>query len=209
MFTGIIEEIGRVRSVKREAGRVRLTVEAALVLEGLRSGDSVSIDGACQTVVELAPGAFAVDSLAESLRKTTLGRLAAGGRVNLERALRADARLGGHLVQGHVSGTAGLREIRRSAGNLHLVARMPAGLLRYCAREGSIALDGVSLTIADLNGEDLIVNVIPATLERTTLGAKRPGELLNVETDLVVRGLESLLGGGARLSPERMRQSGY
>lgn len=209
MFTGIVEEIGRVRSVRRQAGRVRLTVEASVVLEELRPGDSISIDGACQTVVELDPRSFAVDSLAESLRKTTLGRLAAGGRVNLERALRADSRLGGHLVQGHVSGTAALREIRRSAGNLHLVVRMPAELLRYCAREGSITLDGVSLTIAGLAGEDLVVNVIPASLERTTLGAKRPGQLLNVETDLVVRGLESLLGGGARLSPQRMRQLGY
>jgi riboflavin synthase len=191
MFTGIVEEIGRVRSALRAGDSARLVIEAATVLAETGPGDSISIDGVCQTVTGL-------------LRKP-------GDRVNLERSLRADARLGGHIVQGHVSGVASIREIRRSVDNVYLSVELPVDLMRYCVREGSIALDGISLTIADLVGTRVVINVIPATLERTTLTDKRPGDQLNVETDIIGRYVERLLSAYERpgMTTGRMQELGY
>jgi riboflavin synthase len=194
MFTGIIEEVGIVRSLKRKgSGWVQLEVEGKVVLEGSRIGDSVAIDGVCQTIQGMGPRTFRVDTLAESLKKTTLGNLSPGARVNLERALRFDGRLGGHFVQGHVSGVGRIRTIKREKNNVYVSLLLSPDLLRYCVPEGSIALDGISLTLASVTDREITVNLIPVTLEQTTWGGKKEGDSVNVETDIIGRYVERFL----------------
>jgi riboflavin synthase len=197
MFTGIVEEVGEVASFRRFDGRARLTIRARKVLEGTADGDSISIDGVCQTVVELDGGTFGVDVLAESLKKTTLGSLRTGLHVNLERALRSDARFDGHIVQGHVHCPAPIRELREDGSNTYLTVEIPENLLRYCVAEGSIALDGMSLTIARLAGALATMNIIPATLDKTALRYKRTGDFMNLETDIIARYVERFVQYGA------------
>ncbi|MDR3342536.1 MAG: riboflavin synthase [Treponema sp.] len=211
MFTGIVEETGTVISVTRETGRARLLIQAARVLEGTRLGDSITIEGVCQTVTSISPGegTFAVFTLAESLKKTTLGSLRGGSRVNLERALRLDSRLGGHLVQGHVGCTVPIRELSKTPGNVYLSVEIPEALIPYCIPEGSIALDGMSLTIARISGHIVTVNIIPTTFAVTSLGYKKPGDRMNLETDIIGRYVERLLSTGASLSAGKMREWGY
>ncbi|MDR2493945.1 MAG: riboflavin synthase [Spirochaetaceae bacterium] len=213
MFTGIIEEVGRVLSVTGFGDKARLVVRAAVVLAGTKIGDSISIDGVCQTVTALdspEKGTFSVDTLGESLKKTTLGSLRAGSPVNLERALQPHSRMGGHIVQGHVSAVARISEMRTAGHNVYLSVEIPDVDARYCVREGSIALDGISLTIADLKGTIATMNLIPATLKATSLGAKKPGDLMNLETDIIGRYVEKLLGQKpAGLTFERLRDLGY
>ncbi|MDR3325487.1 MAG: riboflavin synthase [Spirochaetaceae bacterium] len=196
MFTGIVEEVGEVVSLERETGRARLLVRAAKALEGASLGDSISINGACQTVAAISGGAFSVWTLAESLKKTTLGGLRSGDAVNLERALRVDGRLGGHIVQGHVNAAVPIRSLRSGGGNVYLSVEIPPELRRYCVREGSVALDGASLTIADFADGLVSVNIIPATFEGTALKTKRAGDYMNLEVDILARYVESLLSGG-------------
>lgn len=194
MFTGIVEEVGTVRSIQQlGSGWTQLEVEARTVLVGSNVGDSIAIDGVCQTIKRLNPHSFFVDTLAESLKKTTLGFLRTGSRVNLERALRFDGRLDGHFVQGHVSGVASIQAIQREKDNVYIILSLPPSLLRYCVPEGSIALDGISLTIASIQEPKITVNLIPVTLERTTWKYKREGDLVNVETDIIGRYVEKLL----------------
>lgn len=196
MFTGIVEEVGTVRSIQQfGSGWAQLEVEAKIVLEGSKVGDSIAIDGVCQTIKRLGPRSFFVDTLAESLKKTTLGSLRSGSRVNLERALRFDGRLDGHFVQGHVSGVGLIQSILREKDNVYITLSLPPSLLRYCVPEGSIALDGISLTIASIQEPAITVNLIPITLERTTWKYKREGDLVNVETDIIGRYVETLLRG--------------
>ncbi len=194
MFTGIIEEVGIVRSLKRKgSGWVQLEVEGKVVLEGSKVGDSLAIDGVCQTIQGIGPRTFRVDTLAESLKKTTLGNLSPGSRVNLERALRFDGRLGGHFVQGHVSGVGRIRTIKREKNNVYVSLALPPHLFRYCVPEGSIALDGISLTLASVTDREITVNLIPVTLEQTTWGEKKEGDSVNVETDIIGRYVERFL----------------
>ncbi len=193
MFTGLIEDIGIVRAVLRRGRSARLVVSAGQVLEDLRPGDSISIDGACQTVVDRSGDRFSVDSLAETLKKTTLGNLTVGSRVNLERALLANARLGGHLVQGHVGGIGSVRRLRREGRNTFLVVELPPELRDECVPEGSIAVNGVSLTIANADATSATINIIPETLRRTTLGELTVGDTVNVETDILGRYVKHLL----------------
>jgi len=193
MFTGLVEEIGVVRSIHRKGDYSRIEVSAAVVLGGTRVGDSIAINGACQTVTSLTPSTFMVDALAETLRKTTLGDLRIADKVHLERALSLAARLGGHLVQGHVNGRARIREVRRMGKNVYLVLSLPAELKKYCALEGSIAIDGVSLTICALAPGEIEVNLIPHTLASTTLGDKKSGDEVNIENDIIAKYVERLL----------------
>ncbi|MHC6202346.1 riboflavin synthase, partial [Breznakiellaceae bacterium SP9] len=182
---------------------------------GTRLGDSISIDGVCQTVTEInspEKGTFAVDTLGESLKKTTLGSLRSGTAVNLERALRPDSRMGGHFVQGHIACTVRIRDFRTTGNNVYLAVEIPEPQLRYCVPEGSIALDGISLTIADISGNVLTLNIIPATLKATSLGHKKTGDRMNLETDIIGRYVERLMTPGlsaSGLSFERLRELGY
>lgn len=196
MFTGLIEEVGTVTSVHRRGNYQQLEVTAGIVLDGTVRGDSIAIDGACQTVTGSSDSRFSVDTLAVSLEKTTLGGYRPGRRVNLERAVLPTTRLGGHFVQGHVDGVGLVRDLRREGENGFLTVELPRELARYCVAEGSIAIDGVSLTIAELRDPRIVVNVIPVTWEATSLGDRRPGDQVNIEVDIIGRYVARMMGLG-------------
>ena len=215
MFTGIVEELGRVVRLETAEDCARLTVEAPTVTQDASLGDSISVNGCCLTVAAMHGSTFTADLMAETLTRTTLGSQAPGDPVNLERALRATDRLGGHIVQGHVDATAEVLD--RSHGEHWDLLRvgLPQEIARYVAIKGSVALDGVSLTVVDVEdaqhdapnasptpgaGASLSVGLIPETLRRTTLGTRRPGERVNLEVDVMAKYAERLLG--ARLGEE-------
>ena len=219
MFTGIVEELGRIVRLETVENCARLTIEAPTVTQDASLGDSISVNGCCLTVAAMHGSAFTADLMAETLTRTTLGSQAPGDPVNLERALRATDRLGGHIVQGHVDATAEV--LGRQHGEHWDLLRvgLPREIAHYVAVKGSVALDGVSLTVIDVDdvnearhdaapdvsptpgaGASLSVGLIPETLRRTTLGTRRPGERVNLEVDVMAKYAERLLG--ARLSEE-------
>ena len=192
MFTGLVREVGTVERVEAGAGGARLRVAAALAKE-LTEGDSVAVAGACLTVAALDAGTFEADAMNQTLGLTTLGGLEAGDRVNLEPALAAGDRLGGHIVQGHVDGVGTVSSVAEDGIARRLRVELPPDLRRYVVAQGSIALDGVSLTVATIGDEgEVEVALIPETLDRTTLGGLAEGDRVNVEVDLVARHLERL-----------------
>ncbi len=202
MFSGIVEEMGVVKSLVPGLAGARLSILAGTVLKDLQLGESVSVSGACLTATEVGETDFAVDVSVETLDVTTLGTLAAGAAVNLERALKLNDRLGGHLVTGHVDGTGILRE-RTQAGNTLLVTlEVPEPILRYCIPKGSITVDGVSLTINSVSEKGVSVAIIPHTVKVTTLGIKQPGDAVNLESDLIGKYVERLLQNSGKL-PEK------
>lgn len=188
MFTGIVEELGTVEKVEDQGDAIRLTVRATKVLEDASLGDSISVNGCCLTVADRDGDLWTADVMQETLDKTSLYGVQPGDRVNLERAVTADKRLGGHIVQGHVDGVG---EITAAAPDL--AVRMPRPLLRYIVEKGSITVDGVSLTVVDVLGDGFTVAVIPHTMEVTTLGRRRPGDKVNLEVDVTVKYVERLL----------------
>ncbi|MCA1783486.1 MAG: riboflavin synthase [Dermatophilaceae bacterium] len=201
MFTGIVEELGRVTAIEHGAESARLSVRGLLVTDDAVHGASISVNGVCLTVVTVEAGAFTVDVMRETLDRSSLGSIRPGDPVNLERAMRADGRFGGHVVQGHVDGTATLLE--RTPGDRWEILRftLPPGLARYVVEKGSITVDGVSLTVASVDEEGFTVSLIPTTLELTTLGSKDVGDLANLEVDVIAKYVERLLQareGGAR-----------
>lgn len=211
MFTGIVEELGRVVRLETVEDSARLTVEAPTVTQDVSLGDSVSVNGCCLTVTAVHGSTFTADLMAETLTRTTLGSQAPGDPVNLERALRASDRLGGHIVQGHIDATAEVLDHHRGEHWDLLRIGLPQEIARYVAVKGSVALDGVSLTVVDVvdasdvapvpgAGASLSVGLIPETLRRTTLGSRRPGERVNLEVDVMAKYAERLLG--ARPSQE-------
>jgi riboflavin synthase len=200
MFTGIIKELGQVEAVESSAEGARLRIRAELVSE-LGEGDSVSVNGACLTATSVMSGAFEADVMHQTLELTTLGELEAGASVNLELPLRASDRLGGHVVQGHVDGTASVSEVTDDGFARRLRVELPEELLPYVVEHGSIAIEGVSLTVADLGDPELEVSLIPETLERTTLGRLRPGDRVNVECDVLARYVRRQLSADGGLSP--------
>ena len=211
MFTGIVEELGRVVRLETVEDSARLTVEAPTVTQDVSLGDSVSVNGCCLTVTAVHGSTFTADLMAETLTRTTLGSQAPGDPVNLERALRASDRLGGHIVQGHVDATAEVLDHHRGEHWDLLRIGLPQEIARYVAVKGSVALDGVSLTVVDVVDASadapvpgarasLSVGLIPETLRRTTLGTRRPGERVNLEVDVLAKYAERLLG--ARPSQE-------
>jgi riboflavin synthase len=192
MFTGIVTELGTVESAERAEAGARLRIRAELAGR-LDVGDSVAVEGACLTVAAAEPDAFEADVMNQTLGLTTLGRLAAGDRVNLEPALRAGQPLGGHLVQGHVDGLGEVISVAEDGIAKRLRVRLADGLDRYAVEHGSVSLSGVSLTVAGLAAGEIEVSLVPETLARTTLGRVGEGDLLNVELDLVARYVERLL----------------
>lgn len=194
MFTGIVQDMGVIRAVEGRGGDVRLLIGVTrLDLTQLTLGDSVSVQGVCLTVTDRLDDRFAVDVSRETLAVTTLGSFAVGRTVNLEPALRAGEPLGGHLVSGHVDGVGRVREVSADARSRRLVIEAPRGLARYFARKGSVALDGVSLTVNAAADSSFETNLIPHTLTVTTLGALATGDAVNIEVDQVARYLERLL----------------
>ena len=193
MFTGIVRERARIRSVEGGANGVRLTLEAPGVAAAASVGDSVSVGGVCLTAVEVGDGALAFDAVPETLARTSLGALRPGAEVNVEPALRAGEPLGGHYVQGHVDGVGRIASVEREGEGARVWIEAPAEVLRYCVSKGSIAVDGVSLTIAGLEGESFAVALVPHTLAGTTLGALEPGARVNLEADVLAKYVERLV----------------
>jgi riboflavin synthase len=193
MFTGIVEEMGAVTSLEQTLGGVRLTILASTVLADLKLGDSVSINGACLTVVAQNERSFAVEASPETLSVTTLGRLTGGVPVNLERAMKLNERLGGHLVAGHVDGVGTIRSRRQEGNAILLLIEAPDEVLRYCIHKGSVTVDGISLTINDVTDHAFSVAVIPHTAAVTTLGLKQVDDQVNLESDLIGKFVERLL----------------
>lgn len=197
MFTGIVQDIGRVESLGTRGGDVRLAIRTGrLDLSRTAVGDSICVQGCCVTVVALTPAVFEADLSRETLGLTTLGALAVGAAVNLEPALRAGDALGGHLVSGHVDGVATVVSQTGDARSTRVIIEAPAALARFIAPKGSVAVDGVSLTVNEVDGNRFGVNLIPHTLEVTTLGALVPGARVNLEIDQVARYVERLLAPG-------------
>lgn len=196
MFTGIVEELGRVASIHLLPDSARLTVRAEKVLTDIRLGDSIAVNGVCLTAVDFRPGQFTADVMQETLRRTNLADLQTGSPVNLERALRLDSRLGGHLVSGHIDGTGLLRRIRTKgiAREIEFSVADPA-LLTAIIPKGSIALDGISLTVIDVGADYFSISLIPHTVQETTLGLKKIGDKVNVETDMIGKYVARLLNG--------------
>ncbi|WP_207456162.1 riboflavin synthase [Azospirillum sp. SYSU D00513] len=193
MFTGIITDIGRVRAVERQ-GDTRFTIETAFDMEEVAIGASIAHNGCCLTVVEKGTGWFDVQVSAETLSKTTLGGWAEGTRINLERSLKLGDELGGHLVYGHVDGVAAVAEVRPEGDSLRITFQAPAELARYVASKGSVALDGVSLTVNEVEGDRFGVNLIPHTQTATTFGALKAGDRVNMEVDMLARYVARLVG---------------
>jgi riboflavin synthase alpha subunit len=181
-----------VEAVERQSDAVRLTVRAATVLEDTRPGDSVSVNGCCLTVTASGDGTLEFDAVPETIARSTLGDLEPGAEVNLEPALRAGEPLGGHLVQGHVDGRARVSALEREGDGARLLLQLAPELLRYCVEKGSLAVDGVSLTVAALRDDSVEIALVPFTLEHTTLGDVAPGDEVNVEVDLLAKYAERL-----------------
>lgn len=204
MFTGIVEEVGKVKAL---AGH-RLSIGAKRVLEGTRVGDSININGACLTITELDGGSFSVEVMPETQRRTNLGQLHPGSPVNLERALSWGARVGGHLVQGHGDATGRVLSLTREEGSVILRVSAPSELLKYIVVKGFIAVEGVSLTVVEVGSWGFSVSLVAYTLENTNLGAKQPGDPVNLEVDILGKYVEKLLGKQG-LTLEFLAQQGF
>jgi riboflavin synthase len=218
MFTGLIEEVGTVVRLERSGDAGRLSIRARTVLEGTRLGDSIAVSGACVTVVELGRDGFVVDCMAETLTHTTLGRVAGGARVNLERSLAVGARLGGHLVLGHVDSVAEVLGVRANSGSWEVTISLPQVIRGCVAPKGSIAIDGISLTVMAVSAGSFQVGIIPHTLKETTLRDVRAGLRVNVEADVLARyvlrtlqvlGPQALAARDGGLTEELLREQGF
>ena len=217
MFTGIIQTVGRVAALESRGGDVRIVLDVgALAMEDVKPGDSIAVNGVCLTAVALTAKGFAADVSRESLDLTTLGGLGAGSRVNLEKALTLGAPLGGHLVSGHVDGLGRVVERRDDARSVRITIEAPAELARYIAPKGSICVDGASLTVNQVDGCRLELNIIPHTVQETIMGEYREGSRVNLEVDLIARYLERLLlgdkaaqGSGSGLSEDFLARHGF
>ncbi|RMF69959.1 MAG: riboflavin synthase [Calditrichaeota bacterium] len=211
MFTGLVEEVGRVTQASRRGGALRLTIAAEHVVQDLEVDDSIAVNGVCLTAVEVKGSSFLVEAVEETLRKTTLASLRTGSRVNLERSLTLADRLGGHFVQGHVDGVGRVTSLQKQKGGVLLNVRLPSYLMKYVISEGSIAIDGVSLTVARLAGDEITISLIPHTLELTTLGEVHPGQAVNIEVDVIGKYVESILtkSDAGKLTEAWMQRLGY
>lgn len=196
MFTGIIEEIGHVKSLHRGAKSFTLEVEAEKVLEGTVVGDSIATNGVCLTVTSLTGHGFTADVMPETVNRTALGELVSGSSVNLERALSLQTRLGGHIVSGHIDGTGRIADRRQDDTALWLTVECESNLLRYIIKKGSVTLQGVSLTVARVDERSFAVSLIPHTQAATTLHQAKVGDLVNIENDIIAKYVEKLLGKG-------------
>ncbi|HSA92736.1 MAG TPA: riboflavin synthase [Terriglobales bacterium] len=219
MFTGIIEEVGRVAGVQRIAGRKdavhsRITVEAPAASRELKKGDSVAVSGVCLTAVEITPGSFSADLAAETVARTSFGRIATGARVNLELPMPADGRMGGHVVQGHVDGVAKFVALTPVEGgdDYWLQVEIPPQLAKYVVFKGSIAIEGISLTVARIEGTTVTCAIIPHTVEATNLVSLHPGDALNLEVDILAKYAEKMLQGEdvpGEITLERLVREGF
>ena len=212
MFTGIIEEIGTIKRITRGSRSIVLEIGASRVLEDTKIGDSIATNGVCLTVTDLAGNFFRADVMPETMRRSGLGELQQGDRVNLERALTLNSRLGGHLVAGHVDGTGRITAVEKDDNAIRITIGTAPSVLRYIIEKGSIAVDGVSLTVTYVDEAVFQVSVIPHTQEETTLTSRKPGETVNLENDMIARYVEKLTGGNGKrsgLSLDFLQENGF
>ncbi len=210
MFTGIIETIGTIRSIRRGARSITLHIAAPGILEGTAVGDSIATNGVCLTVTSIERDAFTADAMPETMQHTALGSLQAGSRVNLERALRLDSRLGGHMVSGHIDGTGTLAALKRDDNAIRLTVTASPDITRYIIPKGSVALDGVSLTVTGVTSGSFEVSIIPHTQHATTLTSLMPGTPVNIENDLIAKYIEKLLPSAPQgLTLEKLIENGF
>jgi riboflavin synthase len=210
MFTGIIEAIGKVTAMQRRGDLLYLTIAPQAALTEMKVGDSICVNGACLTVTALSHEGFQADCTAETQARTTLGSLTPHEEVNLERALKVSDRLGGHLVTGHVDGTGNVGEVTKGAGSLVMTIRVPHELASYIVEKGSVAVDGVSLTVNRIAGDEFQVVVIPYTVTNTTLGRKRAGDRVNIEVDLIGKYIKRFMQqGGAGIDKGFLAKHGF
>ena len=193
MFTGIIEEVGVVKSIRMGAQSAVITIQAEKVMEDIHVGDSIATNGVCLTVTSFDKNSYSVDVMHETLRRTNLGTLKSGSRVNLERAMAADGRFGGHIVAGHVDDPGTITSMEKDDNAIWITIRTTPAVLKYIVEKGSIAIDGISLTVARVDDKSFAVSVIPHTGANTTMLEKKPGDTVNLETDMVGKYVEKLL----------------
>ncbi len=219
MFTGIIEETGTVRNISLSGSSGRIQVGASVVLEGTKVGDSIAVNGVCLTVTSIDGRSFTADVMAETLRRSNLGQLRGGDLVNLERAMPAEGRFGGHIVSGHIDGTGTIAGMEKEGNATWVRIRTAAALLALIVEKGSIAIDGISLTVAQVGAEDFAVSIIPHTSANTTLLRKRIGDTVNLENDIVGKYVQRLVGQAqpqpqqqphrSRITEEFLRENGF
>lgn len=213
MFTGLIAEVGKVREVIQNGHGRRIVVRSTSLVQELRMGDSIAVNGVCLTALDISGDSFAADLAAETVARTSLSRLSGGTPVNLELPTKASGRLGGHVVQGHVDGVGRLVELERQAGgdDWRLTIDIPAELAKYVVFKGSIAIEGISLTVAKVEGARVSVAIIPHTYESTNLKSLKPGDPLNIEVDVIAKYAEKMLRGEAtgEITAERLMSEGF
>lgn len=224
LFTGIIEELGKIKSLSIKGSSGKISISAKTVLEKTNIGDSIAVNGVCLTVVELLKDGFVADVMAETVRRSSLGNLQAGDYVNLERAMAADGRFGGHIVSGHIDGTGRLVSKIKEENAIWIKISADSNILNLIVEKGSICIDGISLTVAAVDNESFSVSIIPHTSEETTLTSKKSGDIVNLETDIVGKYVAKLLGlsnineadkghndsnGGSSLTMEMLAELGY
>ena len=206
MFTGIVEEIGEIAAISNGAKSARLTIKGDMIFSDLKLGDSVSVNGVCLTAAQISGKTFTADVMAETMRRSNLGTLKKGSRVNLERAMAADGRFGGHIVSGHIDGTGIVRSFKREDNAVWLTVTADEKLMRYIIEKGSIAIDGVSLTVARVFKDAFSVSLIPHTTAETILLTKKMGDKVNLECDIVGKYVEKLLGKQSNLTEEFLKK---
>lgn len=208
MFTGIIEEIGTIDSIRKGSQSAVLGIRCKKVLEGTKIGDSIAVNGVCLTVTAMSGHGYTADVMAETLARSSLGQLSKGSRVNLERAMAADGRFGGHMVAGHIDGTGNVKEIRKDETAVWYTIGADEHILKYVVEKGSVAIDGISLTVAGVTGSDLTVSVIPHTQGETNLSDRRIGDSVNLECDIIGKYIEKLcMGQGDSTRVEQNKNS--
>ncbi|EPR13114.1 riboflavin synthase [Ruminiclostridium papyrosolvens] len=217
MFTGIVEEMGSVKKIIYGSSSIKLSIECKTVIEGTVKGDSIAVNGICLTVTELGENWFTADVMPETMRKTGLEKLKPSGKVNLERALRLADRLGGHIVSGHIDGTGTITGLKKEDNAVLITITAPEQIMKYIVQKGSVALDGTSLTIAELTSNTFMVSLIPLTRGFTILGSKSIGDRVNIECDIIGKYVEKMLKGEilesepskSDLSAEFLREHGF
>lgn len=214
MFTGIIEEVGRIARIVKNGENRRITIEAKNILDELKQGDSVAVSGVCLTAIEIKPDSFCADLAPETWKRTSFSRITGGTSVNLELPMKADGRFGGHIVQGHVDGVGKFIELERikDSENFWLRVELPPEIEKYTVYKGSISIEGISLTVAKLEGRICTVAIIPHTVEMTSLGTLRPGDAVNLEADLIAKYVEKMMRTEApksSLTIEDLVQQGF
>lgn len=193
MFTGIVEEVGTIVGIQKGAKSVRLTIEGKVVTTDSAVGDSIAVNGVCLTATSIQGSHFTADVMAESMRRTSFGSLTIGSKVNLERAMQANGRFGGHIVSGHIDGCGVIQELQREDNAIWVSIRADASILKYIIEKGSVAIDGISLTVAYVDSQIFKVSIIPHTQSATTLTSKKPGDVVNLENDVIGKYVDKLL----------------